>query len=493
MTTCKPTRREFLFRAAAMAAIGALGRPVRGAAPAGPVSAASASAGAAPGAESGASAAGSASAGPPAGRRPNIVFILADDLGYGDIGCYGCRDIRTPAIDGLAAEGVRFSQYYAAGAECTPTRTALLTGRYFHRVGGLECAIGTGNVGRYDDAVRLAAQHDLGLPAEETSIARLIKDAGYRTAVCGKWHLGYEPKFLPSRHGFDRFIGILGGNADYFHHCETDGTKVLYENDRPVERPEYLTDLITDESVAFIRAAAGAPFFLYVAYTAPHSPYQGPKDRSPAPVPKEKAEAGTRAKLIEMIEAMDAGVGKILRALDEKGLAAGTLVFFVSDNGGTGPGTNTPLSGGKGTTREGGIRVPCIARWPGVLPRGRAVETPAITMDLSVSLVAAAGARWPAGRTPDGIDILAYVRDGTAPPARPLFFRNRRGENTWRAVRDGSMKHLSRQSGEKTEQWLYDLAADAAEKNDLAAARPDEVKRLKALLAAWEKEVQPRR
>lgn len=470
MMTHPLTRREFLSRAAATAALGALGRPAWAAA-----------------------SAGAASAAPPATLRPNIVFILADDLGYGDLGCYGCRDIRTPAIDGLAAEGVRFSQFYAAGAECTPTRTALLTGRYFHRVGGLECAIGTGNVGRYDDAIRLAAAHDLGLPAEETCIARLLKDAGYRTALCGKWHLGYEPKFLPARHGFDRFIGILGGNADYFHHCEPDGTRTLYENDRPVQRDQYLTDLVTDESVAFIRAAGDAPLFLYVAYTAPHSPYQGPKDRSPAPVPKEKADVVTREKLAEMIEAMDAGVGKILRALAERGLAGNTLVFFVSDNGGTGPGTNTPLSGGKGTLREGGIRVPCIVRWPGVLPRGRAVETPAITMDLAASMAAAVGARWPEGRTPDGLDILAHVRDGTPVPARPLFFRNRRGQTTWRAVRQGTLKYLSRQTGEKTEEWLYDLAADTQEKDDLLARRPDDVRRLKELLVRWEADVKPRR
>ena len=179
---------------------------------------------------------GCRSVGARAAGRPNIVLIMADDLGYGDLGCYGCEDIRTPNIDRIAADGVRFTTFYANAPECTPTRTALLTGRYQQRVGGLECALGIGNVGRYDDAVRLRESHDLGLPASETSIARRLKAVGYATGICGKWHLGYEPKFFPANHGFDYWFGPVGGAVDYFHHCEYTGENALYRNGRKIER-----------------------------------------------------------------------------------------------------------------------------------------------------------------------------------------------------------------------------------------------------------------
>jgi len=245
--------------------------------------------------------------------RPNIILIMADDLGYGDVGCYGCTDIRTPAINKLATEGVRFTTFYANAPECTPTRAALLTGRYQHRIGGLECAIGIGNVGRYDDAVRLQKTNDLGLPVEETSIARILKDAGYATAICGKWHLGYEPKFFPLKHGFDFWFGPVGGAVDYFHHCEYTGKPALYLNDQPIRRQGYLTDLITEEAVKFIQRQRNRPFFLYVAYTAPHTPYQGPNDRKPAPVSEADYNKGSRATYASMVERMDEGIAKKLK------------------------------------------------------------------------------------------------------------------------------------------------------------------------------------
>ena len=425
---------------------------------------------------------------PEAARRPNILFILTDDQGYGDLACYGATDLKTPVIDRLAAEGVRFTQYYAAAPECTPTRTAFMTGRYLHRVGGLECAIGTTNVGRYDDAIRLAERHDLGLPVEETSIATLLDRAGYASAVYGKWHLGYEKKFLPLRHGFDHFVGILGGHCDYFHHCEITGVKTLYENDHPIERPDYMTDIVTTESVEFIRRQSAArPFFLYVAYTCPHSPYQGPRDRKPEPVPRELWNKGTREKYVEMVENLDQSIGKILDALDQSGLAENTIVFFSSDNGAIGPGSNAPFSGRKSTLYEGGIRVPCIIRWPGVIPPGVVSDQPCITMDLTVSMASAAGVKPP--RPFDGIDIVRHVASRAPSFPRTLFWRARRGQRTWRAVRDGDMKYLSLTDGEKFSEWVFDLAADPAEKNDLLKTHPAEARRLKALLADWEREV----
>ena len=425
--------------------------------------------------------------------KPNIVFILADDLGYGDLGCYGRQDIKTPVIDRIAAEGVRFTQYYANGPECTPTRTAFLTGRYQHRVGGLECAIGTGNVGRYDDAIRLRKTHDLGLPVEETSIARMLKDAGYATAITGKWHLGYEPKYAPHLHGFDHAFYCIGGGMDYFHYLDTVAGYNLFLNGNPIRREGHFTDLATDEAIKFIDKHADEPFFLYVPYTAPHSPFQGPDDYRPDPLPLDSP-LWNQGKAppdvyIAMIEHMDKCIGRILKKLDEKVLAENTVIIFSSDNGGTGSACNTPLSKIKGTTFEGGIRVPAMARWPGAISMGTISDQACITMDFSASIVRIAGAKVPPGREFDGIDILKLVQTGRPPQKRTLFWRGRRGERIRWAVRDGDMKYIRSTDGSRSEEYLFDLREDISETRDLLEKRPREVRRLKALLADWEKKV----
>lgn len=417
---------------------------------------------------------------------------MADDLGYGDVGCYGCSDIRTPAIDSLAADGVRFTTFYSSAPECTPTRTALLTGRYQHRVGGLECALGIGNVGRYDDAIRLRRTNDMGLPVEETSIARMLKDAGYATAISGKWHLGYEPKFFPLRHGFDSWLGPVGGAVDYFHHSEYTGQPALYENDKPVKREGYLTDLITDEAVSFIQQQKN-PFFLYVAYTAPHTPYQGPGDKKSEPVAQDDYNKGSRETYAAMVERMDQGIGRILKTLDDNGLAENTLVIFMSDNGANRTGNNSPFSGFKGNLFEGGIRVPCIVRWPGVLDRGVVSEQPCMTMDFSCSIVRAAGTKPPAGRTFDGMDILQEVATNRPVQQRTLFWRARRGEWTRKAVRDGSLKYIRLQNDDDVKEYLFDLERDPAEKNNHLNDQPENVLRLKSLLHNWEQQVKHKR
>ena len=422
-------------------------------------------------------------------RRPSIVLVIADDLGYGDLGCYGCPDIRTPVIDKLASQGVRFTSFYANGPECTPTRAALMTGRYQQRVGGLECAIGTGNMGRYDDAIRLADKNELGLPVEETSIARMLKDAGYATGLCGKWHLGYEPKFSPLKHGFDHFFGPLGGTADYFHHTEPQGDPMLYLNDKPVRRDGYLTDLITQEGVGFIKKHRNAPFFLDVSYTAPHSPYQRPGDKKDKPVPQADWDVGTREDYAAMTEHMDKGVGEILAALEETGVADNTVVIFISDNGGTDKGRNAPFSGGKGGLFEGGIRVPCIVRWPGVLPAADELNFLSITMDLTASIARIARVSPAENRPFDGIDILWYIQRERIPPTRRLFWRARRGERTWRAVRDGSLKYITRKDGDSLDEFLFDLSLDPQEKTNLLADRKADTERLRRLLARWDAEV----
>jgi arylsulfatase A-like enzyme len=431
--------------------------------------------------------------------RPNIVLLLADDLGYDDLGCYGCKDIKTPVLDRLASHGVRFTQFYANGPECSPTRAALLTGRYQQRVGGLECAIGTGNVGRYDDAIRLRAANDLGLPVEEVTLARLLRDAGYATAICGKWHLGYEDKFSPNRHGFDHAFYCLGGGMDYFHHTEDTPTRqaVLRLNGKPIERPGYFTDLVADDAVRFIQTHKARPFFLYVPFTAPHAPFQGPNDRRDQPLPADsplwhQAKASP-AVYAAMVERMDSAIGRILAALDDAQCTERTMILFASDNGGTASARPTPFRGIKGSTFEGGIRVPCIVRWPNRLPENVVSEQVALTMDLSASIARIAAASLPKDRSLDGIDILDRLEKKAPVVSRTVFWRGRRGNRTWWAVRDGSLKYVARQDGDRKEEYLFALDSDPGEKTDLLARRPQDVARLKGLLADWERAVQPKR
>jgi len=408
------------------------------------------------------------------------VLVVADDLGSADLSLYGCGDIRTPRIDSIGASGVRFTHFYANAPECSPTRTALLTGRYQQRVGGLECAIGVGDVGRYDDAEWLQKRGELGLPATEATLPQTLKRAGYATGCFGKWHLGYPEKFWPVRHGFDESFGILGGNADYFTHREEDGRPVLYHNTKMVERKGYITDLIGQAAVEWLKRQQGQPFLMYVAFTAPHTPIQDPDGLEPA-----KGTApwrqGDRKVYAKMVERMDARVGDILGQLGRMGAAENTIVIFISDNGADPNGSNGRLRGRKGSLWEGGIRIPCLMRWPGALPGGKDVEQVGITMDLMPTLLAAAGARAP--RKLDGVNLLPVLRGQRQPFARTLFWRFKRAERVRKAVREGDLKLVIDQGQEE----LHDLGADEFEVRDLPRA-PDRA-RLKALLAAWEKDV----
>jgi len=446
--------------------------------------------------------------------RPNVVLILTDNLGYADLGCYGARDIRTPHIDRLASEGVRFTQFYSNGPECTPARAALLTGRYQHRVGGLECAIGIGNVGRYEDAIRLAKQHDLGLPASEMTIVRLLKQAGYQCVGFGKWHLGYEKKFMPTVHGFDYYLGLLSGCQDYFYHRDPSGAPVLFENDHVVTREGYTTDLFTDKAVEFItKQGRKKPFFLYLPYNAPSAPFQDPRKKPPAPIPpgpwtSPAWQNGTRETLEAIIERLDDGVGRVLRSLEDAQVADNTLVVFANDNGAYPiAASNAPLRGHAHELFEGGIRVACIARWPGQLPKGLVCDRLAMMFDLTRSIASATNVKPPSDQPFDGIDILGDIARQRPEPGRTLFWRAKRGHTTWgaerpatpqpdriwRAVRQGPLKYVSRQDGDQLEEHLFDIPGDISEKNNLMASRPGDAQRLKALLADWEREVRPRR
>lgn len=432
---------------------------------------------------------------------PNIVFIVTDDMGYADISCFGAPDLQTPNIDQLAKNGVKFTNIYAMGPECTPSRVSFLTGRYPQRVGGLECAIGTGNVGRYDDAIRLAEENDLGLPAEYAVLAPQLKKAGYYNGIFGKWHLGYEPKFLPLKQGFDEFTGFLGGNVDYFRHKELSDIPVYYEGDHPTSREGYTTDLITEDAVKFLKERAEGPtkpFFLYLPHAAPHFPFQGP-DEDPGGLPSEEEwTVGTRESYIKMMKSLDDSVGRVVAALEENGQAENTVVVFTSDHGAMPPGLNTPWRDFKGTLFEGGIRVPLIVKWPGTLKPNTSSSQVGTLMDLTRSFLNIAGAQLPQGLTLDGDDLIEHTLSGHENYARELNWRARRGEKTQWAIRDGDHKYIRVREGENTEEWLFDLKSDPREENNLLEGETDEAgqklaNRLKRKNRDWEKKVKPER
>lgn len=430
-----------------------------------------------------------------AAAPPNIILMLADDLGSGDLPAFGARDVRTPHLDKLAAEGVRFTQAYANGPECTPSRTAILTGRHPQRPGGLECPVGTGNTGRYDDAIRLRGQNDLGLPARMAVLAPGLKSAGYHTALIGKWHLGYEPKFNPLDQGFDQFFGILGGNVDYYRHVELSDLPVFMEGRKPVARKGYLTDLIRDEAVAFVQQQqATQPFFLFLSFTAPHFPFQPPGTPDEPMPAAARWTQGTRSNYVKMIEAMDEAVGSVLAALARSGAADNTLVVFASDHGAMAPGSNAPWRDFKETLFEGGIRTPVLARWPQKLKAGATDDRPWMLMDLTASFLRLAGATPPDGRPLDGHPVLVDVIEGRSTPARDFFWRARRGDRTWRAVRSGDLKWIAKtDAASPAEEWLFDLAADPTEMRDVKDQRPQDVVRLKRMVSTWEAEVSAQR
>jgi len=420
--------------------------------------------------------------------RPNIVFILADDMGYGDLGCYGHPVAKTPHIDKLATAGVRLTQHYANGPECSPTRTAFLTGRYQQRADGLECAIGTGNVGRYDDAIRLANQRQLGLPKRQAVIPGELKTAGYTCGVFGKWHLGYEPQFNPMEHGWDKFFGYLGGNVHYFNHRETSPLHVLFDGRLPVYRDGYMTHLITDESIAFIESNRDRPFFLYVSHECPHFPFQGPLDADKI-VNESNWTTRDAETYVAMLEDLDDEVGRIMKTIDDAGLTDRTIVVFVSDNGGLEGAANMgPLRGAKSGTFEGGIRVPLIIRWPGHIEPGSVSHQVSATFDLTASFLNLAGAR-NADLKLDGMDLIKHLADQRPDTPRTLFWRGRRGERTSWGVRHGDLKYVRTQDSGESDEWLFDLSKDISESKSLLNSRPQDAARLKGLLTNWESDV----
>jgi len=408
--------------------------------------------------------------------RPNILFILADDLGYGDVGCYGCPDIRTPHLDRLAADGVRFTDFYASAPVCSPTRAALLTGLYHARV-GVENAL-------------YYQEKGAGLPPGRPTLATHLRDAGYATGLSGKWHLGYERGRRPMQQGFDHFFGLLGGNHHYFEHIDRLGVPDLWLGDKPVDRQGYTTDLLTEDAVAFLRRHRDRPFFLFLSHAAPHFPWQGPDDTDRVVKPKHASwQTGSRRTYVAMVERMDRGIGHVLAELRRLDLHRHTLVVFTSDNGGHTHSRNAPLAGGKNTLAEGGIRVPCIARWPGVIPAGGVSGQVAITMDWTTTILALAGHAAEQTRF-DGIDLLPALKNHRKRTPRTLYWRRVKGAFRpnvleQRALRHGTWKYIDQPDGHPC---LFNLADDLSETRNLAATRPDVVDRLQAMLDRWERQ-----
>jgi arylsulfatase A-like enzyme len=423
----------------------------------------------------------------PAKARPNVVLILMDDMGYGDIGSYGVKDAKTPNLDRLAREGVRLTDAYANASNCSPTRAGLITGQYQQRY-GIEWPLGADP----GDSAR-------GLPVTGASLPALLKKSGYETGLIGKWHLGFKPEFGPNAHGFDEFFGFVSGAVDYYTHRRGDGTPDLYENTTPVELPGYLTDEITRRAVGFVDRHSTAPFFLEVAYNAVHWPFEPPgmpvSERHDVPQPAVSGDfrlyqgpnashPATRRDYVRMLERADSGVGEILVALERRGLTKNTLVIFTNDNGGEWISRNAPLSNRKSTLWEGGIRVPLILRWPAQLPANRRSAQVAITMDLTASILAAGGATTPTDYKLDGINLLPSLSGQSPIVERQLFWRIKRPRQQ-RAVRSGRWKLL--QDG--VDFYLFDVTVDPGERHDLTADHPEMVRKLSAALDDWEKDV----
>jgi arylsulfatase A-like enzyme len=413
-------------------------------------------------------------------ERPNVLLILADDLGYGDLGSYGAPDVKTPNLDRLAREGVRLTQFYANAPVCTPTRAGLITGRYQQRV-LMERPLDTKPGGGLDQ----------GLPATGRSLPQLLRNAGFATGLIGKWHLGFRPEFHPNRHGFEYFWGYLAGYVDWYHHVRGDGQADLWENTTAVQYTGYLGHEVTNRAVTFVNDHADHPFFLEVSYGAPHWPFQSPARPSTARRTNDSMlqspadpDPPTRRDYAAIVEDLDEGIGRILAALDSKGIASRTLVIFTSDNGGEWLSRNAPFFHRKDTLWEGGIRVPAILRWPAQLPSGQTMSQVGITMDLTATIASLAGVATAEQRY-EGIDLLPVLRGTTKPVERTLFWRIDTSNRQQRAVRSGDWKLLL----DGSQQLLFDVGRDAGERDDLAVRHPDRVQKLKAQIEAWEKDV----
>lgn len=408
-------------------------------------------------------------------QRPNIIYIMADDLGYADLSCYGRTDYQTPHLDKLASQGVKFMNAYAAAALCTPTRTAFMTGRYPARtpVGLMEPL----RWGHKDSLV--------GLTPDYTSVATLLKNSGYETFLVGKWHLGYDPKFSPNKNGFDYFFGFNAGGIDYVSHKNPRGRPDLYENEKAITREGYITDIWGEKAIEIIRQKHSKPFFLGVMFNAPHWPWQAPGDK-PYPDTLNWHKGGTQEKYAAMMKSLDDAVGRIMQAIDDEKMASNTLVIFTSDNGGEEFSDMGIYSGIKERLWEGGIREPAFIRWPGVIPANSVTQQVAVTMDWTATILAVAGAKPDPAFPLDGINILPVCTGKKKTGSRTLYWRLFQ-ETKHKAVREGDWKYLQTEKGE----FLFNLLNDPGERNDLKEKNPALFLHLKDKYREWEKQVLP--
>jgi arylsulfatase A-like enzyme len=410
--------------------------------------------------------------------RPNVVLIITDDMGWADLGSFGATDIRTPNLDGLARDGLRLTDFYANGVTCSPTRAGLISGRYQQRY-GIESPLPNRN--------RSTGQ---GLSATEHSFPQLLASHGYATALVGKWHLGYLPEQSPNAHGFDYFFGLKSGYHDYYTHQDGSGESDLWENDEPIEADGYTTELVTQRAIRFIEEHKDEPFFIDVAYTAPHWPYQVPDSPSVAPdnarhVMPQDPTTSSRADYVAMVEHLDSEIGVLLAALESSGVADDTIVIFTNDNGGEWLSNSAPLFGRKWTVFEGGIRVPTIVRWPGRIPAGQVSDQVGITMDLTASILAVTGAPVPEEAEIEGMNLFP-IWEGRAPEVpRTLFWRAGTGPGKRTAVRRGDWKLLV--DGQHS--YVFNLRTDPGERNDMAKWRQDVARELQPLIREWEESV----
>lgn len=402
--------------------------------------------------------------------RPNIILIMADDMGYGDLSCYGNKAYHTPNIDQLADEGMRFTDYHSNGSVCSPTRAAMLTGRYQQRSG-------------IEGVVTAAGHRHTGLDPEEITIAEVLKDQGYTTAIFGKWHLGYDTHFNPVRQGFQEFRGYVSGNVDYHSHIDQTGVFDWWHQDSISDDKGYSTDLITRYGLDFLDRKSDDPFFLYLAHEAPHYPYQGRGDKGERTVGGVFKTQGARTDIgnayREMMLAIDEGVGAIRKKVIELGIEENTLIIFVSDNGANNQGSNGTLKGFKGTLWEGGHRVPMIAWWPGTIGARQSSTELVMSMDIFPTLSSLASV------SPnihyDGIDLSDVFLWNEDLQERVVCWRY----HDWKCIRKGSWKLLIH----KENRFLFNLDEDVDESEDLIEQEEEKADHLYNELLKWEAEV----
>jgi len=413
-------------------------------------------------------------------KQPNIIFIVADDLGFADLGCYGGRDAQfgkvSPVIDALAANGLKFTDGYSNSPVCSPTRFGLMTARYQYRLrGAAEEPINS----------KSRTSTTLGLPPAHPTLPSLLKGVGYRTALIGKWHLGYPPAFGPLRSGYDEFFGPMAGGVDYFTHCASSGAHDLWVGEEEQPHEGYLTDLISKQSVDFVKRMSqdkSKPFFLSMHYTAPHWPWETRDDHALAQTIKDNIfhlQGGNIHTYHRMIHHMDEGIGWVVQALKDTDQLENTLIVFTSDNGGERFSDNWPLVGGKMDLTEGGIRVPWVAHWPQGIAPGGISEQHCMTMDWSATMIEVAGAKPDADYPLDGVSLLPVLKNPAQIFDRPMYWRmNHRGQ---RAMRVGDWKYL-RVDGHD---YLFNIPADARERANLGRHQPEKLDGLRAQWEAW--------